>query len=75
MVQLGPRNIDILAGESVIRKEYPKPRDEAKMVTACMHEALFKGLAYKMFPCGYQLPLLKGTDSQKLHGNSWIWVQ
>ena len=52
LVQLGPRNINILAGESVIRKEYPKPRDEAKMVTACMREALFEGLAHEMFPCG-----------------------
>lgn len=52
LVQLGPRNINILAGESVIRKEYPKPRDEAKMVTACMHETLFKGLDHELFPCG-----------------------
>lgn len=52
VVQLAPRNINILAGELVIRKEYPKPRDEAKMVTACMREALFEGLAHEMFPCG-----------------------
>ena len=76
VVQLGPRNINILAGESVIRKEYPTPRDEAKMVTACMHEALFEGLAYEMFPCASVSYCYLRAQTEKVmapHSSTLAW--